>query len=90
MTVRVVLLLGCALAACSLGAGDNSPQARCERQAVSDPKVAEIYRRSNGEYTYVGYQARDELLMAKREAVSRCMRAKGLAPPGGVQAVQPR
>jgi len=50
----------------------------------------EIYQRGNGEYSFVGYQARNDLLMAKREAVMRCMRAKGLAPPGRVQAVQPR
>ncbi len=89
MRAWLLPLLACALAACSSSLGD-SPQAQCERQVNDDPKVAEIYRTSNGEYSYVGYQARDDLLMAKREAVVKCMRAKGLAPPGGVQPVQRR
>ena len=50
----------------------------------------EIYSRTNGDYTYAGYQAYYDLREAKRLAVLRCMRAKGLAPPGGVQAVKPR
>ena len=49
----------------------------------------EIYSRTNGDYTYGGYQAYYDLREAKRQAMLRCMRAKGLAPPGGVQAVKP-
>jgi hypothetical protein len=74
------------LAACSIGPADNSPQAQCERQADDDPAVAAIYSGTNGAYTYVG-AVRDDLIAAKRQAVMRCMRAKGLAPPGGVQPV---
>jgi hypothetical protein len=85
--LQIVLLLGL-LQACGSSA-DNSPQAQCERQADSDPKVVEVYTRSNGAYTF-DPKVRNELLMAKREATMRCMRAKGLAPPGGVQMVEPR
>ena len=84
----MVALIGLILAACSGGA-DNSPQAQCERQADDDPKVMEIYTRTNGAYTFDPLVNRD-LQLAKREATMRCMRAKGLAPPGGVQVVQPR
>ncbi len=80
----VPLLLGIVLAACAA----NTPQAECEQQAMQDPKVEEIYTRTNGDYTFP-YTARDQLLDYKRQAVLRCMRAKGLAPPGGVQPVVP-
>jgi hypothetical protein len=81
----VSLLLLLLLAACDTG---NSPQAQCERQAMDDPAVREIYRTSNGDYTYAD-RDRPQLLAAKRDATMRCLRAKGLAPPGGVQTVQP-
>jgi len=88
--MRLAVLLGLALAGCSTGGSDTSARADCERQANDDPKVVEVYQRSNGNYTYAGTQARDELLVAQREAFQRCMRGKGLLPPGGVQPVQPR
>ena len=86
MTVRPVLALGVVLlAACA----DNTPQAECERQAMNDPDVLEIYTRTDGNYTFEGVQ-HTQLRDYKRQAVLRCMRAKGLAPPGGVQPVVPR
>ena len=87
MRLRFVALLGVALAAC--GSADNSPQVQCDREADKDPAVVEIYTRTNGMYTFP-YSQRDDLIQAKRQAVMRCMRAKGLAPPGGVQPVVPR
>jgi hypothetical protein len=78
-------MLGIVLAGC----GGSGPEADCERQAMNDPAVREIYSRTDGYYTYPGVQ-RNDLLQAKRQAVLRCMRAKGLAPPGGVQPVVPR
>ena len=87
MSGRIVAVLALLLTAC--GAGDNSPQAECARQADQDPKVVEIYTRTNGAYTFA-WGEHDELEAAKRAAVLRCMREKGLAPPGGVQQVLPR
>ena len=84
-----VSLLLFALAACSPRASDSSAQAQCERQVGDDPKVDEIYSRTNGWYTYP-YQTHDELVMAQRQATIRCLREKGLVPPGGVQAVKPQ
>ena len=86
MRLRFIPVLACGLAACSTG---NGPQAQCEQQAMQDPAVQEIYTRTNGYYTFPWVQ-RDDLLAAKKQATTRCMRAKGLAPPGGVQAVAPR
>ncbi len=80
MLLPGVVLLGCA------GSG---PQADCERQAMQDPAVQDIYTRTNGAYTFPWIE-HNELVQAKRQAVLRCMRAKGLAPPGGVQPVVPR
>jgi hypothetical protein len=76
-------LLAAVLAAC--GSTDMSPQAECERKADDDPKVAEIYSRSNGVYTQ---PILSELAVVKRQATLRCLRAKGLAPPGGVEPVR--
>jgi hypothetical protein len=84
------VMLCCTLTACSPGASDGSAQAECERQAERDPAVVEIYSRTNGDYTSSNYQAYYDLREAKRQAALDCMRAKGLAPPGGVQVVTPR
>jgi hypothetical protein len=84
VSARFALLLAIMLAACAWGG--NSPQAQCERQADDDPAVVAIYSGTNGAYTQPWIQ-RDQLLAAKRQAVLRCMRQKGLAPPGGVEPV---
>jgi hypothetical protein len=82
-------MLGVTMTACAFGTSDNSPQAQCERQAYDDPAVAEIYSRTNGAYTRPGTE-HDDLVAALRQATQRCLRQKGLAPPGGVQPVRPR
>jgi hypothetical protein len=83
------LMLGVTMTACGFGAPDNSPQAQCEQQAMNDPAVVEIYSRTNGAYTRSGTENAD-LVAAKRQATLRCLRQKGLAPPGGVQPVRLR
>jgi hypothetical protein len=87
VTLRLGLALGVVLllAACTA----NTPRAECEQQAMNDPNVLEIYTRTNGYYTFDDVQ-RTQLLDYKRQAVLRCMRAKGLVPPGGVQPVIPQ
>jgi hypothetical protein len=82
-----VPMLALLLASCH---GGDTPQAECERQAEQDPAVRAIYSGTNGDYAKSGYQAYYDLREAKRQAALRCMRAKGLAPPGGVQAVRPQ
>ena len=51
------------------------------RRAGHDPAVAEIYSRTDGNYTYAGTTAREQLVVAQRDATMRCLRAKGLLPP---------
>ena len=77
------------MTACGFGAPDNSPQAQCEQQAMNDPAVVEIYSRTNGAYTRSG-AVNEDLVVALRQATLRCLRQKGLAPPGGVQPLRPR
>jgi hypothetical protein len=84
--MRFVLVLALLPAAC--GGNDNSPQARCERQADQDPTVRSIYRGDQGDYTQLG-PARSDLMWAKRQATLKCLREAGLAPPGGVEPIRP-
>jgi len=86
LTVRLALLLPLALLAC--GQSGNSPEAECTRQAEQDPTVLSIYRGDQGDYTRIG-PARSNLMWAKRQAITKCMQAKGLGPPGGVEAIRP-
>jgi hypothetical protein len=86
--MRVALLLPVLLAACSVGASGDSPQAQCERQAYNDPEVRQIIGNSAGNYMDGGPQ-RDQMLWAVRQGTQRCLQKKGLAPPGGVEALQP-
>ena len=79
-----ILVIGLGLAAC--GPTGNTPEAQCQRQAEDDPAVVEIYTRTNGAYTQP-WEERDQLIRAKKTAFIRCMRAKGLLPPGGVEPV---
>jgi hypothetical protein len=79
------LILPVVLAAC---ATDNSPRAQCERQADEDPTVQSIYRGDQGDYTRLG-PARSNLMWAKRQATIKCLQAKGIIPPGGVEPVRP-
>lgn len=74
------------LAACA--STDNSPQAECARQAEQDPTVQAIYHGEQGDYTRLG-PARSNLMWAKRQSITACLRAKGLAPPGGVEPIRP-
>ncbi len=85
LTLPLILVLPLALAACAAG---NSPQAECERQADQDPTVRSIYRGDQGDYTQLG-PARSNLMWAKRQATIKCLQAKGILPPGGVEPVRP-
>ena len=90
MRLPFVVLTLVLLSACGLGGGNAStPQVQCEQEAENDPAVLAIYSRTNGAYTYP-FGVHEDLVRAKQAATTRCLRAKGLAPPGGVQAVRPR
>lgn len=69
--------------ACS---GGGTPEEQdCERQAINDPRYKELTMiAAGGDNYYLRHQA--EFKRVKQEAYLKCMRAKGLAPPGGVEA----
>jgi hypothetical protein len=84
--VRFVLLLPLVLLGC--GPKGDTPEAQCTRQADQDPTVLSIYRGDQGDYTQLG-PARSNLMWAKKEAYTKCMREKGFEPPGGVEPIRP-
>ncbi len=78
--MRLVALLAIMLSGCGYAGFGDTPQAQCARQANADPAVVAINRN-----TWIdGYR----LDFALRQATLRCLQAKGLAPPGGVEPVQ--
>lgn len=70
------------LAAC---AQDPGPQGECEREAYNDPAV----KRMIAEGTSGGGELQADLLnqrkYAIRDATNRCLAAKGVIRPGGVE-----
>ena len=89
MSIRIILVLPLLLGACGLGASDDTPQRQCQLQADNDPTVKEFYRTTPGLYTTSG-EANEELKVLVRDGYMRCMRARGLASPGGVETVRTR
>ena len=60
----------------------------CQAEANNDPAVKQIVMKMSAvQYWRGNYQ--EDLAVAKREALLKCMRAKGLIPPGGVEPVKP-
>jgi hypothetical protein len=85
--MRLVFLLPLLLAGCLPSASNPDPRAECERAVYQDPTVRNIYTSTNMDYTRE-LPERYELQTAKQQAMLRCLRSKGLAPPGGVQPIQ--
>lgn len=77
------------LSACAaLGPNPDTPLGQCQRQALNDPTVNNLMARSVAGTSFAADNA-GRLNAAKQQAVQACMRQKGLAPPGGVEPVQP-
>jgi hypothetical protein len=82
----LALLLPLAAAAC---ANDStSPTAGCERQVYNDPEVKSLLMKSAGTESF-RWDYAPLLDYAKKQALTRCLRERGLAPPGGVQSPPP-
>ncbi len=89
----VALLLAIAPLA---GCGGGHPQAaadpgvaQCRAQVYADPAVKHLQAvQAGGLWLQADGQA--ALAEAKRQALLTCLRARGLAPPGGVEAPHPR
>jgi hypothetical protein len=88
-TSRGGLALLLTLAAASCGPDTSTPQGRCQAQAYEDPTVKELQMRSVGN-TATARELAPALNDAMTNATNRCLRAQGLAPPGGVEKEQPK
>jgi hypothetical protein len=71
--------------ACAFGRDTSTPQGQCEASANNDPAVREFNMRMLGG----GGSAQRDLVQdrddARAAALTRCLRANGLAPPGAVE-----
>jgi hypothetical protein len=76
------------LAACS-GGDPSTPQAACARQADDDPAVKDMQMKAAGSLQYE-WDNSERIQLAKRDATLRCLRARGLAPKGGVERQHPQ
>jgi hypothetical protein len=86
----VSILVLCAVAGCAAPTREASgPEAYCERQAEQDPEVTELSVKNMA----VGGQHDDlsgSIRLAKRRALQRCLREKGVPLKGGVEPLAPR
>lgn len=79
------------LAGCDSGyVASTEPAApsQCETEANNDPAVKEITMKMSAVQWWRGNHQED-LAVARRQALLRCMRQKGLIPPGGVEPLKP-
>jgi len=91
-TLLLPLLL--ALASCAkndpLPPADNPTEAACRREAEASPAAKAGYARLPPPENVTSYnRVKAEIAAIERAAYLRCMRDKGLAPPGGVEPVRP-
>jgi hypothetical protein len=91
MNARWPLVVALSLAGCSSGyVAQTEPPAppQCQQEANGDPTVRALRMKMAGtSWWRANYQ--QDLAVAEREALLKCMRRIGLLPPGGVEAVKP-
>ena len=92
---RTALLLAplIVLAACRandpLPPAENAAEAACRTEAQAAPNVKAGYQRLQLQNATERSRVLAEIAAAERAAYLRCLRAKGLAAPGGVEPVRP-
>jgi hypothetical protein len=82
------LLLLPLVSACALGPTGDTPQAVCHREALYDPTVRLIAVQQRGSGT-MSPKAKFRYKQAVDKAYDNCLLRRGVAVPGGVEAVQP-
>jgi hypothetical protein len=87
MTRRIVWLLPLLLTACASAPSGDSSEAICRRQAYDDPKVKHL-RLEDMETLSINPAVQADLSQAVRDATNACLRQKGVAVRGGVEAVR--
>ena len=72
-----------------MSAGGGPPEVQaCKAQVSDDPEVKRLIAINAGSESFQAQQGQQELTDARQQALLRCLRARGLAPAGGVE--QPR
>ncbi len=84
--MRRILAAALLLAGC---AGADTPEAACERQANNEPAVKLLIIKGVGNPAFLA-ASQEELAFLRKQAVLTCLRARGLAPPGGVEPQLPQ
>lgn len=85
--MRRMLALALLLSGCSASppSAPPSPEAEaCARQANEDPVVREMLAKAAGNLDWQ-WQNESRIRIARQDATTRCLRARGLAPMGGVE-----
>lgn len=76
------------LAGCAAPPDLSTPLGQCRAQAENSPRVRELEIQTTGGSDFQQADARRQLPRARREAYTACLQSRGLAPKGGVEAVQ--
>ncbi|MBB5694341.1 phosphoribosylamine--glycine ligase [Muricoccus pecuniae] len=83
-----LLLLAACAANDPLPRADNPAEAECRREAQNAPGAKDAFQRLQIQNPTARERVLAEAAAAERGAYLRCMRAKGLAAPGGVEPVR--
>ncbi len=87
------LAAGLALGGCGMFGGPAAPprspdEVACAAQADDDPTVKQMILKGVGNPVYLA-EGQDALKAARQDARLRCLRARGVVRPGGVERQRP-
>ncbi len=86
--MRLLPLLAALTAAGCGGPDPSTPQGQCAEQAYDDPTVKDLQIRGVAN-TNTQHELQPYLQDAIADATKRCLQARGLAAPGGVEREKP-
>jgi hypothetical protein len=84
-----LLLAGCGMFQSREPAQPAMENEECRAEALNAQDVRDVARRANADNPELMARLRVELADAQFNAYRRCMRARGLPVPGGVERVRP-